>query len=545
MNASLTLAKRDNDSFAALTHGRSLPPSLWFRCTGSQHALRWIGKTLRSMSNSRSKDRRPMASRTERRRAAVERRRQHSRRSVTAQVAARRRRTRIRWASAAAAVVVLGAGTAVFVATRPDGGIPKITLTGKKVSDADGALGITAPLPAYTVNYELKNYATDPKNPDLGTETIRASRPFSAEVTASSGTGETVSTSDLITVLGKQSGAQDGADATVSVIPPTGGLGDFRLDASLDDLVASGKYELKERRTVIDRECQVYRTGSALESLSVTAPTDDTYADMCIDASGILLEEVVYSGGLPQSHLIAVSVDEQPVDDIAIDAEPTDTTTTLTEIDATTPPIDGYWALSAVPDGYTLTARYAYSVPGEATDTTTDTTVAPTDTTVAPTDTTAAPTATTAAPTAATTLAPADTTADTAQGFAGSDVISAVTTAPAADTTAPADTVAPETTTTTAAPAAPPIVSYADVYTNGIDFLIIRQGPSSQEPTPAGATADATITALGAVTNNSGYDGSTIVAHPASPADWFVTINGSVDLATLSGIATTLTQATS
>lgn len=502
-----------------------------------------------------------MATRTERRRAAVDRRRQSTRKSVTAQVAARRRRSRIRWTAAAAGVAVLGAGAIVLIATRgDDGGVPNVTLTGKQV-DAEGALGVTAPLDAYTVDYALTSYSSDPQNPVKGTEQIRVSRPFGSQLTFADDTG---TASVYASVLGKR-GVTDEGTTTVTALPAQPALYDWRFDATLDDLVASGKFELKERREVAGRQCQVYRTGSPVEANTVTAATETDYADMCIDASGLVLEEVVYLSGGPYQHVIATAVSEDAVDDIAVDGEPTDTTTSFTDIGTDTAPADGYWTLSTVPEGYELVGRYAYSEPGEVPDdATTDTTV-PADTTAAPTVTTSPTETTDAAATATTvldtTIAPADSTTpdgtDAAQGFAGSNVIAAATstvapdttaatTAPAADTTtAGTDTTAPadSTTTTTAAPAAPPVVTYFDVYRNGGDYLIVQQGPASQKPTAAGATAEATIDALGTVTTSAGYDGSTILASPTAPADWFVSITGSVDVATLTTIAGSLTNA--
>ena len=127
-----------------------------------------------------------------------------------------------------------------------------------------------------------------------------------------------------------------------------------------------------------------------------------------------------------------------------------------------------------MPDGYELTARYEYSVPGEA-------------------------------------AADASTT----------------------DSTDP-------TASTTVAPEPAPILSYIDVYTSGGDYLIVRQGPTSQQSSASGTSGTATIEALGDVTTSSGVDGSTIIANPTAPADWFVSLNGSVDMATLTTIAGTL-----
>lgn len=477
-----------------------------------------------------------MATRTERRRAAHDRRRQFTRRSVTAQVAARRRRSRIRWTAAAAGIAVLGAGAIVWIASRDDGGIPTLALTGKKV-DADGALGITAPLSAYTIDYELTSYSADPANPTTGSERVRVSRPFGSELTFSDDTGQTSTYTD---VLGKREVVDQGT-TTVSAQPATAALYDWRLDATLDDLVASGKFTLKERREVAGRECQVYRTGSPLEANTVTDATATDYADMCIDASGLLLEEVVYLSGNPYQHVKAMTVSEEPVDDIAVEGEPADTTTSFTDIGADAEPVEGYWTLSTVPDGYELVGRYAYTVPGQVPDeSTTDTTVA-VDTTAAPTATSAAPTESSVADSIATDSTAPDTTSS-AQGFAGSNVLAAATstTTPTSTSTAAPTTTVPAESTTTAPPAAPPVTSYFDVYRKGDDFVIVHQGPTSQEPTASGATSDGTIDTLGSVTKSSGYDGSMILAHPSAPADWFVSITASVDMATLTTIAGTL-----
>ena len=170
------------------------------------------------MTSSRSNKARPMATRTERRRAALERRRQFSRRGVTANVAARRRRTRLRWGIAGGVVVLLAAGTAVFFATRDDGdGVPNLTLSGEEV-DADGALGVTAPLDAYTVDYEVTSYTTDPTNPSPGSQQVRVTRPFSSEITITEGEGDAATTATYRSVLGRSESAQSGADPVGYVI---------------------------------------------------------------------------------------------------------------------------------------------------------------------------------------------------------------------------------------------------------------------------------------------------------------------------------------
>ena len=230
-------------------------------------------------------------------------------------MAARRRRSRIRWGITAGVVALLVGGTVVYLTTRDEGGIPNVTLSGEEV-DADGALGITAPLDSYTIDYDVTNYGADPENPQEATQQVKVSRPFTSQVTITEGEG------DAATRLHLHLGARHEPERVGRGRPggyvsaPVGALYDWRLDASLEDLVGSGEFQLQERRNVIGRDCQVYRTGSAIESFTITAATADTYADVCIDASGLVLEEVVYQSGIPARHLVATNVSDAAVTDI-------------------------------------------------------------------------------------------------------------------------------------------------------------------------------------------------------------------------------------
>src|SRR5262249_52439756 len=139
-----------------------------------------------------------------------------------------------------------------------------------------------------------------------------------------------------------------------------------------NDLVADRTFVPKERRVVLGRECQVYRTGEPLETLGVAAPTDLDYTDACIDSGGVLLEEMSVSSGNLVERLIATEVDDrtQPTDDtFAITGDPTPVDkggSQLTGIDATTPPLDGYWRLDGPPQGYTLQGRYILQSPSNS-----------------------------------------------------------------------------------------------------------------------------------------------------------------------------------
>lgn len=146
---------------------------------------------------------------------------------------------------------------------------------------------------------------------------------------------------------------------------PGAGIGDWRLDAILDDVVADGTFQLRERRSLLGRECQVYRTGSPLENYELTKPTDSTYTDVCIDASGLLLEQVAVDGGALLEHLTATAIDPAATlgaDDFTITGTPAglnDGGSLLSELSGA-PTDPDYWSMSQPPTGYTLKGHYVW-----------------------------------------------------------------------------------------------------------------------------------------------------------------------------------------
>jgi hypothetical protein len=67
---------------------------------------------------------------------------------------------------------------------------------------------------------------------------------------------------------------------------------DLRLAAVLPDALENGLLERRERRRVAGRDCQVYRTGQSLRLGVLEPPTAERFVDACVDAAGLLLEEV-------------------------------------------------------------------------------------------------------------------------------------------------------------------------------------------------------------------------------------------------------------
>ncbi|MEO5898693.1 MAG: hypothetical protein ABIR68_01015 [Ilumatobacteraceae bacterium] len=371
---------------------------------------------------------------------------------------------------------------------------PSTHLTASLVPEASGPLQLVQVPTAYSVTYELQSSnsddAADPADSPTAldvpstanrtyttsTEQFRVQRPFQTHIDSKTGAppGGDIQWS-IVSDLGVSSSSTTGDETpSVDTITPSAGIGDWRLDAVLDDLVADKTFVLRERRSLLGRDCQVYRTGSPLENYAVTAPTDTTYADVCIDASGLVLEQVAINGGAVLEHLTATAVDVAPTL-TAADFTTSEAPATLAQGGMSLeliggPPTDAsYWGFSAPPDGYTLLGRYTLSQ--NATD----------SGTVSPTG---------------------DGTGDT-------------------------------TGDTTPLGATTVVISYVDVYKSGADTVVVLQGPTSVEPTADAPGADATSTALGAVTIDSKLTGSQIVAHPASTQDWFVQVSGTVPRAAL------------
>ena len=70
---------------------------------------------------------------------------------------------------------------------------------------------------------------------------------------------------------------------------------------------------------------------------------------------------------------------------------------------------------------------------------------------------------------------------------------------------------------------------------------MIAQGLATGEPqTQTTGGISGTTGTLGATTAAANLTGSTLVAHPASPAGWYVHVSGTVPLATVQQVATAL-----
>jgi hypothetical protein len=416
------------------------------------------------------------ATRIERRQAAIDRRRELTRRRARQEAQRRRRKRAAVSALAVLIIAVAGIGTFVVVNRGSGKSTPNYTLTSPIVASPTTDLSISNAPATYHLTYKVDT--TGAEGVSTSTEDVTVQRPFNGIVVAKGGVppGGTEQWR-AVSNFGLYSDTTAGGQPTVQHSVPQAALGDFRLDATLQDLVTAGTFAPREVRQVLGRECQVYRTGEPLESFGTQAATSTDYTDACIDNAGLMLEEVSVQSGALAERIIATAVDTPATianDTFAIAGTPAsvaDGGVDLTQVDPSAPPAAGYWVLDTPPPGYTLMGRYHLVMQ--------------------------------------------------AQDTSSTD---------------------PEaTTTTTEAGQAPPTTeSWADVYVNGNNLIEINQG-SGQEPdtqTTGGVTGD--LGALGSTTAIANLTGSELVAHPGQTGNYYVHVMGTVPLATIQQVASSL-----
>lgn len=166
-------------------------------------------------------------------------------------------------------------------------------------SDDDGPragsddLGTGSPLElrdvpvAYQITYRVQDGSS------ATAERLTVQRPFDSRLetwTGSRPAGEPATTE--IASFGRTSRTTAEGQRLAVAVPPGLASADVRLDGVLDRAVEQGVLDAREQRRVIGRTCQVYRTGQSLRLVELKAPTATAFVDVCIDDSGLVLEEV-------------------------------------------------------------------------------------------------------------------------------------------------------------------------------------------------------------------------------------------------------------
>lgn len=219
---------------------------------------------------------------------------------------------------------------------------------------------------AWSVTYRVEGH--DGSRPTHSTQIITVRRPFDARIEERQGDPPGQEPAVVRTTrLGVLASQQSPSEATVLSPAPAPAGSDLRPDISLEQAVQESVLERREVRTVAGRRCQVYRAGGAITAGELVPPKHSSERDeFCVDDAGLVLEDVWWKDDVWLQRRVAVEVNEAPaVDDglfrlageqvVSFEAG----NGSVRPVDPTTLPTGPGWRVSHVPDGFTLSGRYA------------------------------------------------------------------------------------------------------------------------------------------------------------------------------------------
>jgi hypothetical protein len=265
-------------------------------------------------------------------------------------------------AAATAAAVVAG-GAATYAATRPDHR-PEVHTNGdrpgSRVAPGPAVVPATGPL-AYRIEYRTDSATA----PEAGTLELEVRRPFDARQEE---TGAAAGKHPVVTVetLGRFVHG-----ALVLAVPPAPPASDLHVAASLGAALDRQLVLRRERRVVAGRPCQVYRTATdpSAGALQAWDRTSDTWNDACIDADGLLLEDVAVEHGAVARRRVATKVERSPTigdERFATTGDPVPVQKgggACKQVDDSSRLPDRFWDLPVPPPGFVHVGRYAVRPP--------------------------------------------------------------------------------------------------------------------------------------------------------------------------------------
>jgi hypothetical protein len=303
------------------------------------------------------------AAKIEHRRAVARRRTQQLRwEELRALAAQQRRKRRKNLAIGTASVLVLAAAVTTYLIW-PEPKV-KLELTSPVTARQSPPLSITNAVATYNLTYQVQ-VISDTGSVERHLEMLSVRRPFDDHVIFYA--GETVADTaefEVTDLLGLSATASAGGAPQVQQGLPTAGKTDVRLDVTIDDLVKGEYFTAREQRRVADRKCTVFRTGRTVESNAVAKATDTDYVDVCIDESGLMLEEMAVNSGKVSLRILATEIEFEPTfaaDLFTINLPPlgtADGAPVLEEIDKATIPNANLLQLATLPDGFEHKGRY-------------------------------------------------------------------------------------------------------------------------------------------------------------------------------------------
>ncbi|MEX0874492.1 MAG: hypothetical protein WD646_12375 [Actinomycetota bacterium] len=235
----------------------------------------------------------------------------------------------------------------------------------KVISDDGPALRITEVARSYRAVYTVETYAQDEKT--VTTERVWVRRPFQSRVVTL--TGPPPGRRELSlrqSAFGVLASTSEDAQPLNIAAPPGLSSGDLRIDAVLAESVEDETIELRERREVYGRVCQVYRAGGPVLAgdLDEYEPGSNEYADVCVDRNGLVIEEAWTSDGKFLRRRAAVEVDVDPSIDrdlfeIEAPEQEGPVRGTVQRVNPATIDADELWSLRETPEGFNYRGKYA------------------------------------------------------------------------------------------------------------------------------------------------------------------------------------------
>lgn len=218
-------------------------------------------------------------------------------------------RVRRRKVAVGVAVVFLvaGVGTSLLLSD----GDADLRAGSTELDEPAGLFEVGEPLDAYRIDYRVESRGGD--EVVVTSDRLVVRRPFESRLETFDGPvpdGEPSSVQiEAFGVL-----YADGVDSeeVVVAVPPGPPGADTRIEAGLASALEEERFELGPRREVLGRTCQVIRTAALLATGDLAPPGARDHAETCIDAAGLVLEEVLVVEGSMLLRRLAIDVDAQP-----------------------------------------------------------------------------------------------------------------------------------------------------------------------------------------------------------------------------------------
>ncbi len=240
---------------------------------------------------------------------------------------------------------------------------------GSKIVQTADILEVTHVPVTYRAEFRTENRAGENLNVTIEKTWVR--RPFASRVeTWKDGTLLSTRQSAFGTLTNESPSSQPLNIA----VPPSLSSGDLRVDVALEEALESKTIIRRERREVYGRQCQVYRAGGPILAgdLEKYKPGRGTYADFCVDQSGIVIEEYWVDKGRLLRRRVATSLDV----DVSIPDRLLAITTRENPdinrgaVERITEPPSGeglpLWTLPKTPQGFDSLGRYAVVISDQA-----------------------------------------------------------------------------------------------------------------------------------------------------------------------------------